>query len=82
MNVGKLGEFGLISRLSGIVGKCGDNIVRTVGDDTAVLRSSGDRFLLATCDVQIEGVHFRKETFSKEQIGRRAAAVNLSDIAY
>jgi thiamine-monophosphate kinase len=52
-----------------------------VGDDTAVLRTSENRFLLATCDVQIEGIHFTLDAFSPQQIGRRAAAVNLSDIA-
>jgi thiamine-monophosphate kinase len=41
----------------------------------------GDQLLLATCDSQVEGVHFTLQTASPEQIGRKALAVNLSDIA-
>ncbi len=81
MSIRKLGEFGLISQLR--EGLISDNkrVVRGIGDDTAVLHHSRDQLLLATCDAQIEGVHFVVDAFTKEQIGRRAAAVNLSDIA-
>jgi thiamine-monophosphate kinase len=50
-----------------------------IGDDAAVL-ALGERSL-ACHDILIEGVHFRRETTSLEAIGRKAVAVNLSDIA-
>src|SRR5436305_7938301 len=40
-----------------------------------------DQLLLATCDSLVEGVHFTLQTSSPEQIGRKALAINLSDIA-
>ncbi|HET9922073.1 MAG TPA: thiamine-phosphate kinase, partial [Ktedonobacteraceae bacterium] len=55
--------------------------VRGVGDDTAILDTGGDMLLLATVDSQVEGVHFTLGVCSPEQIGRKALAVNLSDIA-
>ncbi|MCP4602212.1 MAG: thiamine-phosphate kinase [Proteobacteria bacterium] len=81
MTVGKIGEFGLISRLTGNMKPPGSHVIQGIGDDTAVLRFSKDRLILATCDVQIEGIHFISSAFLPEQIGYRAAAVNLSDIA-
>ncbi|MCP4674086.1 MAG: thiamine-phosphate kinase [Deltaproteobacteria bacterium] len=81
MTVREIGEFGLISRLTRDLAGSGDRIVHGVGDDTAVLDVGDGCLLLATCDVQIEGIHFTQRGFSPEQIGYRAAAVNLSDIA-
>ena len=51
------------------------------GDDTAVLRYDKKYYLLATTDCLVEGIHFRKEEISYYQLGRKAIAVNLSDIA-
>ncbi len=81
MTDNKLGEFALIDRLTRALGSNGPRVIRGVGDDTAVLQARDDRFLLATSDVQIEGIHFTLDTCTPQQIGRRAAAVNLSDIA-
>ena len=81
LSIKKLGEFGLISRLIDGSASPNQQIVRGIGDDAAVLQPTEDQLLLATCDVQIEGIHFVLDGFTKEQIGRRAAAVNLSDIA-
>jgi len=63
-----LGEFGLIKKLCA-------NLPRT-GDDCAILPGG----LLLTCDPVIEGIHFRKTT-PPRQIGWKAMARNLSDIA-
>jgi thiamine-monophosphate kinase len=52
-----------------------------IGDDAAVLEPKPGKRLLATCDAQIEGVHFEWSLIGPYQLGRRAAAVNLSDIA-
>ena len=47
----------------------------------AVLDTSGPEYLLATCDVQIEGVHFNRQAMTPYQLGRRVVAINVSDIA-
>lgn len=74
-----LGEFELIERLRSIVPGDGAGVVLGIGDDTAVLRAGAA--VLATCDVQVEGVHFTRETCSPADVGWRALAVNLSDVA-
>ncbi|MGH2406259.1 MAG: thiamine-phosphate kinase, partial [bacterium] len=73
--VGDVGEFGLLARLRARLGS------PFLGDDAAVLPQTPDRHLLATVDVQIDGVHFLRELMTPQQIGRRAIAVNVSDIA-
>jgi thiamine-monophosphate kinase len=50
-------------------------------DDTAVLDLGGRDWLVWTCDTLVEGVHFRRPWLSARQLGRRAASVNLSDVA-
>jgi thiamine-monophosphate kinase len=80
MNNPGLGEFELIARLTGNLATRGD-VALGVGDDCAILDIGGDNWLLATCDSQVEGVHFTLQTSSPEEIGRKALAINLSDIA-
>ena len=75
-----LGEFGLIARLTAGLSTRPDVLVG-VGDDCAVLDLGGDLVTLATCDALLDGEHFLRTVATPEQIGRRAMAVNLSDIA-
>lgn len=80
--VGETGEHALIGRIRALCGAPGARAVALgIGDDTAVLEPSPGMRLLATCDIQVEDVHFRWGTITPSQLGRRAAAVNLSDIA-
>lgn len=81
MKISELGEFGLIERLRKKLLTSRDGVIMGVGDDTAILKQSGDRYLLATCDAQVEGRHFLRNKATPYQIGRKALAVNLSDIA-
>lgn len=80
--IADLGEFGLIDRLLAVLPPArGDTIVGAGDDDTAVLRLPGGRLQLATLDTLVAGVHFRADAISPGDLGRRLAAVNLSDIA-
>ncbi|HOZ47582.1 MAG TPA: thiamine-phosphate kinase [Candidatus Hydrogenedentes bacterium] len=74
-----IGEFALIRRLTSSLPK-GEAVVLPIGDDCAVLRASAYPLLLS-CDLAVEGIHFRRETASAEAIGWKAAAAALSDIA-
>lgn len=49
------------------------------GDDAAVLRVHGN--LVATTDTATDGVHFTRDTFTLPDVGYKALAVNLSDLA-
>lgn len=52
-----------------------------IGDDTAVLRPPRGHELLVTTDFCLEGVHFRRDWFSAEEIGQKCLTRGLSDIA-
>jgi thiamine-monophosphate kinase len=81
MKVSELGEFGLIELLSEVVAQSGKDpqIVVGIGDDAAAWRN-GDSTLLATTDTLVQGVHFTAESTWRE-LGWKAVAINLSDIA-
>jgi thiamine-monophosphate kinase len=53
---------------------------RGLGDDCAILEVGGDR-IAVSIDIAVEGVHFRREWMSPAEIGYRAAAAALSDLA-
>lgn len=80
MRISELGEFPLIDRLTQYLPPYLSDVVRGVGDDVAVVRLSAERYLLLTCDIQVEGVHFLPEAITPYQLGRKIAAINLSDI--
>ena len=52
-----------------------------VGDDAALLRTDSNGELLISVDVLTEGVDFRLAEVDPRRIGRKAIAVNLSDMA-
>ena len=54
MLVREIGEFGLLGRISGMLSEQATGVVRGIGDDVAVLDTSGPEYLLATCDIQKE----------------------------
>lgn len=56
-------------------------VVVGVGDDAAVLRTPAREDLVVTTDSLVEGVHFERRWLYGLNLGRRLAAVNLSDIA-
>jgi len=74
-----LGEFELIARYFASRSPRAD-VRLGIGDDAAVLDVRGDRKLVAAIDTIIEGVHF-PVGIDAADVGYRALAVNLSDIA-
>lgn len=81
MNVSELGEFPLIARLATIAGtEPPADLIAGIGDDAAAWQA-GDTLLLATTDTLVEGVHFLPEFAPWPDIGWKALAVNVSDIA-
>lgn len=58
-----------------------DGLLRGIGDDCAVIRRGGGLVELVTTDALVEGVHFDSGWHPPRLLGRKAAAVNLSDIA-
>ncbi len=57
----------------------GTSLLMGRGDDCAVLKSEGA--LCISTDLFMENVHFRRSYFSAKEVGHKALAVNLSDIA-
>ncbi len=80
MRLEDLGEFPLIARLTAGLESRAD-VALGVGDDAAALDLGAEHLLLATCDAQVEGTHFLPSIATPEEIGHKALAVNLSDIA-
>lgn len=77
--VGDLGEFGLIDAVTGSQ-KFSSAVVQGIGDDTAVVRPADGGYELLTTDLLIENIHF-KRSFRPRDIGRKALACSISDIA-
>lgn len=74
-------ENSLIKNISRNIRIWNKNVFKGIGDDAAVVIKDKDTYSLYTCDSLVSGVHFSEKDFSPYQIGRKAAAVNLSDIA-
>jgi thiamine-monophosphate kinase len=79
MALASTGEFGLIQRVTARLGTAPTTLVGP-GDDAALV-SAPDRRVLASCDVLVDGRHFRTDWCSAVDVGHRAAAANLADIA-
>ncbi|HVM17427.1 MAG TPA: thiamine-phosphate kinase [Gaiellaceae bacterium] len=71
MRLSQVGEFGLLAELER------RGLVEGVADDAATLGGG----VVVTQDALVEGVHFRLDWISWRDLGFRAAAVNLSDLA-
>ncbi|MDG4823532.1 thiamine-phosphate kinase [Asanoa sp. WMMD1127] len=79
MSVARTGEFGLIARVTARL-QPGPGTLLGPGDDAAIV-SAPDCRVVASTDALVEGRHFRRDWASAVEIGHRAAAANLADIA-
>ena len=77
------GEFEWIERLVEILGPAATGVGGrlAIGDDVAVLHGPGEEWWAWTVDALVEGVHFRFDWLEPEEIGHRALAASLSDLA-
>ena len=72
-------EFDLIGEIRKRLGRRGDRVLRTVGDDAAVVRADG--VTVTSVDAFVEGVHFRLATTSLRDLGHKCLAASMSDLA-
>src|SRR3954467_7130368 len=79
VSIAEIGEFGLISRVGARLG-AGPGTLLGPGDDAAVVAAPDGRVVACT-DVLVDGVHFRLDWSGPEDVGRKAAAANLADVA-
>ena len=80
MSLEACGEFGLIERIRAqVAGR--DDILIGIGDDCCATVLPPGEILLTTTDLLIEEIHFRRAWTDLFSLGRKAVAVNISDIA-
>ncbi len=77
--ISELGEFGLINHLTKDFPLRNPQTRTGIGDDAAVL-SFGDKEVLVTTDLLLEGIHFDVRYVPLKHLGYKAAVVNFSDI--
>ncbi len=57
-----------------------NNVIKSIGDDSAVIKYNSNKYFLITTDALCENNHFSRKYFYPEEIGAKAMAVNISDI--
>jgi thiamine-monophosphate kinase len=87
MKVSQIGQFGLIGKIAELIGNASQpqaeswqNLRAGVGDDCAVWQGERTCYL-SKVDSQVQGIHFTLDVISWRDLGWKALAVNLSDIA-
>jgi len=75
-----LRELALIEAIgAALTRRDGARVVRWIGDDAAVVR--GDAYAVTSVDVMVDGTHFRLGQAAPADVGHRALAAALSDLA-
>ena len=72
-------ELELIEALERVLAGAAPRVVRSLGDDAAVVRAG--RYAVTSVDAMVDGVHFRTDQLAPEEIGHRALAAAASDLA-
>jgi thiamine-monophosphate kinase len=79
ITIADLGEFGLIAAFAARLPQAPGTVVG-IGDDAAVLAAPDSR-VVASMDLLVENQHFRRDWSTATEVGGKAAAQNLADIA-
>ncbi|MEW9551471.1 thiamine-phosphate kinase [Nonomuraea sp. NPDC050783] len=79
ITVGELGEFGVVNRITGRLPQSAA-VMLGPGDDAALVAAPDGRVVVTT-DLLLEGRHFRRDWSGPYDVGRKAAAQNLADVA-
>jgi len=79
MQLSKIGEFGLIEKLLKKCKNAPPEILTGIGDDAAAIKQ-GNKKILITTDMLLEGIHFDLSFTTFFQLGYKFLAVNISDI--
>lgn len=79
IKISDIGEIEWLGRVRRWLDGAGGRLKLGIGDDAAAIETRGP--VIATTDALIEGVHFRRDWIGPRDLGRKALAVNLSDIA-
>ena len=74
-----MAELDLIAAFQRLIASRGDRLVRGSGDDAAVVRAG--ELAVTSVDAVVEGVHFERATHSAADVGHKAMATALSDLA-
>jgi len=77
----EIGEFGFIESIKKECITSLKGVIKGIGDDCAVFGPYSGRVLLFTTDMLVEDIHFLMDKITPYQLGWKAIAVNLSDIA-
>lgn len=81
MKFSEIGEFGFIESIKKECITSLKGVIKGIGDDCAVFGPYSGRVLLFTTDMLVEDIHFLRDKLTPYQLGWKAIAVNLSDIA-
>lgn len=79
--VAAIGERGLVDRIRARLPAAPPWVVHGVGDDAAVLEPVRGTLDVVTTDALVEGVHFERAFGTPRDLGHKALAINLSDLA-
>jgi thiamine-monophosphate kinase len=80
MKLKNLGEFGLIERIKKSF-KPSPRVYVGIGDDSAVIKLSGNKYLLISTDTLVENIHFKRKYSTFYELGWKILAVGISDIS-
>jgi len=81
MTLKNIGEFGFIEAIRPGCLIRPDKVLKGIGDDAAVYAGNSNEIMLLTMDLLVERIHFIRKDTASFNLGRKALAVNMSDIA-
>jgi len=81
MKLSEIGEFGFIERFAHRFEDLLAPNAMGIGDDCAIIPAGDDYDLVLTTDMLVEDIHFIRDKISPVDLGKKALAVNLSDVA-